>query len=309
MKWPAPNGRIVIAGGSGFLGLNLARHLTHLGCEVVILSRRGGKAADPWRTVTWDARTLGDWKAELNGTAALVNIVGRSVDCRKTPEHCDEILRSRVEATRVLGEAVRAIDCPPPVWVQMSTAHIVGDPPEVWCDESSAPGYGLAPFVAKAWEKAFEAAVLPGMRSVILRTSFVLGKSGGAMRKLGPAARFGFGGKVGHGRQGISWIHERDMSRLFERAIADPTMQGMYIATAPQPVSNAVFMRALRKAVGMPIGLPAFSWMIRIAAPLLLRTDPALALLGRYCVSKRLEAEGFEFEFPSVEVALNDLYR
>lgn len=309
MKWPAPHGRIVIAGGSGFLGLNLARHLSNLGCEVVILSRRGASSADPWRTVTWDARTLGDWKAELNGAAAVVNIVGRSVDCRKTPNHCDEILRSRVEATRVLGEAVRAIDSPPPVWVQMSTAHIVGDPPEVWCDESSAPGYGLAPFVARAWEEAYHAAVLPGMRGVILRTSFVLGKSGGAMRKLGPAARFGFGGRVGHGRQGISWIHERDMSRLFERAIADPTMQGMYIATAPQPVSNAVFMRALRHAVRMPIGLPAIAWMIRIAAPLLLHTDPELALLGRYCVSRRLAEEGFPFEFETIDAALNDLYR
>src|SRR5262249_52804152 len=129
--------KVLIAGGSGFLGISLATHLVARGFEVVILSRTPPKVRGSWRHTTWNARTLGDWKNELNGTAALVNLVGRTVDCIKTPDHQDEILRSRVEATKVLGEAVRSIDVPPPVWVQMSTAHIYGDPPTVVCDENA----------------------------------------------------------------------------------------------------------------------------------------------------------------------------
>lgn len=303
-----PSGRIVIAGGSGFLGLNLARHLAALGCEPVILSRHRPSGDFPGRHVAWDARSVGDWARELDGAAAIVNLAGRTVDCIKTPDHCDEILRSRVESTNALGAALRTIASPPPVWAQMSTAHIYGDPPTAVCDESSAYGWGLAPFVARAWEEAFARAALPQMRQVVLRTSFVLGRDGGALLRLAALARWGLGGTVGHGRQGISWIHHEDVSRLFERAIADTAMSGAYIVTAPDPVSNAEFMRALRKALRAPIGLPAMAWMVRIGAPLFLNTDPELALLGRYCVPRRLQAEGFEFAYPSLAAALAEIY-
>jgi hypothetical protein len=146
------------------------------------------------------------------------------------------------------------------------------------------------------------------MRQVILRTSFVLGRSGGALPRLAKLARCGLGGKVGHGRQGISWIHEEDANRIIARTISDAGMTGAYLATAPNPVSNAQFMRALRKALRVPIGLPAAEWMVRIGAPLLMRTDPELALFGRYCVSRRLREEGFEFLFSEAEPALRDLY-
>ncbi len=267
--------------------------------------------AGAWSHVPWDARTLGEWKRELDGAAGLVNLVGRSVDCIKTPEHQDEILRSRVEATRVLGAAMRSIDSPPPVWVQMSTAHIYGDPPELVCDEDSPVGSGFAPFVGRAWEEAFHASALPSQRKVILRTSFVIGRDhgagSGALARLGPLVRLGLGGTIGTGKQGISWIHEADMNRLFERALTDANMLGTYIATAPNPVSQCVFMREMRRAIGMPIGLPAFGWMVRIAAPLLLRTDPELALYGRYLVSRRLREMQFEFRFPDLRDALADL--
>lgn len=307
----SPTGPIIIAGGSGFLGVSMAMHLAALGREIVVLSRRAPKPTGPWRHVPWDARSLGEWRHELNGASGLINLVGRSVDCIKTPAHQDEILRSRVEATRVLGLAVRSIDSPPPVWVQMSTAHIYGDPPEVTCTEESPFGYGLAPFVGRAWEDEFQASVLPSQRRVILRTSFVIGRDrgagNGALGRLGWLARIGLGGTVGSGTQGMSWIHEADLNRLFKRAITDPTMQGPYIASSPHPVSNRVFMRELRSAVGMPLGLPAYSWMVRIGAPWFLRTDPELALCGRYVVSKRLQEERFEFQFPQLRDALNDL--
>ncbi len=305
--------RYVIAGGSGFLGVSLAHHLAALGADVVILSRTAPRVAGPWRHERWDARTVGPWTSWLDNADGVVNLVGRSVNCIKTPDHCDEILRSRVDATRVLGEAVRCVSSPPRAWVQMSTAHIYGDPPERVCDEDAPTGYGLAPFVGTAWEQAFEEANVEalGIRGVVLRTGFVLGRDrgagGGALSSLGGLVRLGLGGTVGHGRQGMSWIHERDMNRLFERGLTDETMRGTYIATAPNPVSNAEFMRALRRALRMPIGLPAFAWMVRLGAPLVMRTDPELALYGRYCVSKRLPSEGFAFDFPEVGAALADL--
>jgi uncharacterized protein (TIGR01777 family) len=302
-----PTGRVVIAGGTGFLGASLARYLVSLGCDVVALSRHEPRGRLAWQHARWDARTLGPWVERLEHASAVVNLAGRTVDCVKTPDHCDEILRSRVESTLVLGQAFGQLDDPPPVWVQMSTAHRYGDPPTEWCSEDSPFGYGLAPFVGAAWEAALEQSAPPTVRTVVLRTSFVLGRTGGALDRLATLTRFGLGGTVGSGRQGISWIHVLDMNRLFARAISDERMRGAYIATAPNPVPNAEFMRELRRAIGMPVGLPAMSWMVRAAAPLL-RTDPELALYGRYCFSRRLRNEGFEFQFPTVREALADLY-
>jgi hypothetical protein len=311
MSGDPAGGSVVVAGGSGFLGLSLAEHLTGAGWPVVILSRRPPPRNGDWRHVTWDGRNIGEWSQCLEGARGLVNLVGRSVDCVKTPEHQDEILRSRVETTRLLGRAVRGAVAPPSVWVQMSTAHIYGDPPDLTCTEDSPFGYGLAPFVGKAWESEFQQAVLPGQRGVVLRTSFVIGRDrgagGGALARLLTLVRLGLGGRVGSGTQGISWIHEADMNRLFELALTDERMTGPYIASSPNPVSQQEFMKTLRKVVGMPIGLPAFSWMVRIGAPLILRTDPELALYGRRVVSQRLQQEGFKFYFPDLDAALRDL--
>lgn len=301
------SGRVVIAGGTGFLGSSLASHLVQAGYQVVVLSRNLPHVQPSWHHAQWDARSVGDWVAHLDGARALVNLAGRSVDCVKTPDHCDEILRSRVEATTVVGRALRQVGSPPPVWVQMATAHRYGDPPAVWCDESSAFGYGLAPAVGEAWENAHSEALPSGMRSVVLRTSFVLGRDKGALRRLAQLARWGLGGTVGNGRQGISWIHEHDMNRLFMRSIEESQMSGAYIATAPNPVSNAEFMRELRNVLGVPFGLPAREWMVRAAAPIL-GTDPELALYGRYCTSRRLREEGFEFAFADLRSALQSLY-
>jgi uncharacterized protein (TIGR01777 family) len=303
--------RVVIAGGSGFLGISLACHLTAANWQVTILSRNRPRVEGPWQHVVWDARSEGEWASCLDGAAGLVNLVGRTVDCVKTPDHCDEILRSRVEATRVLGIACRSVTSPPPVWVQMSTAHIYGDPPTVTCDENSPTGYGLAPTVGIAWEKEFAQALLSQQRGVVLRTSFVIGRNrgagGGALSKLAPLARCGLGGTVGSGGQGMSWIHEVDMNRLFERGLTHDAMVGVYVASSPNPVSNSEFMRCLRRAVPwpkIPLALPAFEWMVRLGAPLLLRTDPEIALYGRYVRSSRLEREGFTFTYPHLTEAL-----
>ncbi|MFN0137858.1 MAG: epimerase [Phycisphaerae bacterium] len=309
----ATSNPVVIAGGSGFLGVSLATHLSAHEIPVVILSRNPPKCRGAWRHVAWDARTIGEWARELERARAIVNLVGRTVDCVKTPAHQDEILRSRVEATLVLGRAVCTLKSPPPVWVQMSTAHIYGDPPSIVCDERSPFGVGFAPFVGRAWEDAFAAAVLPAQRQVILRTSFVIGRDrgagNGALGRLRTVTRLGLGGRVGTGVQGMSWIHEADMNRIVERAIGEDGMRGAYVASSPNPVSQVEFMRALRRAMRIPIGLPATEWMVRVGARILLRTDPELALYGRYVVPTRLCSEGFEFQYPNLDAALPEVLR
>lgn len=311
------NKTVVIAGGSGFLGLSMAEALSDAGAKVTILSRSPpkpiGRQGSRCSHQTWDGRTLGDWIEAVDRADAVVNLAGRTVNCIKTPDHQDEILRSRVESTHVLGKAMRTVDSPPPVWVQMSTAHIYGDPPAVVCDEESVEGNGFAPTIGRAWEQAFTDSKLPDQRGVLMRTSFVIGRDrgagGGALATLGLLAKIGLGGRVGVGTQGMSWIHETDLNRLFAKAICDDSMSGTYIASAPNPVSQVEFMRTLRKTIGMPIGLPAFEWMVRIGAPLVMRTDPELALYGRYVISKRLADAGYDFQFPKLEGALQDLYR
>ncbi len=302
--------RIVIAGGSGFLGVSLAQHLAGLNWKITLLSRNPPKIAGPWEHVAWTGRTLGDWTTALDGASALVNLAGRTVDCIKTPDHQDEILRSRVESTRILGEAMRRIESPPKVWVQMSTAHIYGDPPQVRCTESSSFGVGFAPTIGKAWEEAYRESLLPTQRAILLRTSFVIGRDrgcgGGAMARLTSLVRWGLGGTVGSGTQGMSWIHEDDFHRIVERALEDASMSGAYVVSAPNPVSQREFMQSLRAAMGVRIGLPAFGWMVRIGAPWLMNTDPELALYGRYIQSERLEGMGFQFRFPTLGPALTD---
>jgi len=304
--------RIVIAGGSGFLGLSMSEYFSNADVNVTILSRSKPKWMARCSHHWWDGRSLGDWVDALDGSDAIINLAGRTVNCIKTPDHQDEILRSRVESTLVLGKALRELKSPPPVWVQMSTAHIFGDPPTTVCDEESPPGIGFAPTIGRAWESAFAESKLPDQRGVLMRTSFVVGRDrgsgGGALAALRLLARLGLGGKVGKGTQGMSWIHENDLNALFAKAVADNSMTGTYIASSPNPVSQLDFMRTLRKVIGVPIGLPAFEWMVRLGAPLVFRTDPELVLYGRYVVSKRLAEEGFRFQFPDLESALKELH-
>lgn len=308
---------VVIAGGSGFLGRGLAQELLSRGYAVTVLGRGDAPPTEMPPGVTWlswDARTLGPWASCLNGAAALVNFVGRSVDCRKTPENKRVILESRVDSCRVLGEALRGVRRPPPVWVQSATAHIVGDPIPLdkVCDESTPPGpmHELAPSVGVAWEKAFDFARLPSQRGVVLRTSFVLGRRGGAMGKLRTITRMGLGGTVGSGNQWISWIHQHDLNRLLVAAIEDEAYRGVYVVTAPEPVTNRDFMRGMRRALGMPWSPPAPAIGVRLVSRFVFNTDPELVLLGRRCVPTRLVKEhGFTFDFPTLDAALADLMR
>ena len=306
-----PKPKLIIAGGSGFLGLGFAKYLAAKApdqWQVIILSRSKPQC-DPEHAqwVQWDGRTDGDWTNHLCGATHILNLAGRSVDCRKTPDRCDEILRSRVESTAAIGRALNDLQCRPKAWVQMSTAHIYGDPPSAICTEASEFGYGLAPTVGKAWEASFHEHCPEGIRKVILRTSFVIGKDGGAFPTLKRVAALGLGGRMGIGTQGLSWIHIDDMNRIFEDALTNTTREGAYIATAPNPVSYVDFMRSLRKAIRQPIALPGSVWGLKLLTATVMDTDPDLILYGRYCIPQRLMKEGFVFSFSDIDSAMRDL--
>jgi uncharacterized protein (TIGR01777 family) len=310
---PETKPAIVLAGGSGFLGRGLTPMLLDRGYAVHVLSRSSAPddLAPDVHWHEWDGKTLGDWSACLDGAAGLINLVGRTVDCRKTPANVQEIHDSRVNSCWVLGEACRKVNSPPPVWLQSATAHIVGDPVplDTLCDESTPPGpmHEMAPRVGVAWEQAFDEAKLPEQRGVKCRISFVLGHGGGAFATLARLTKLGLGGTVGHGKQYISWVHLHDLNRLWLDALTDPAYAGVYIVTAPHPVTNRRFMQAMRQTFRRPWSPPAPAIGVRLASRFILNTDPELALLGRRCVPTRLQRQGFTFDYPDIDSALAEL--
>jgi uncharacterized protein (TIGR01777 family) len=298
--------KVVLAGGRGFLGASLARQMVVCGREVVVLTRTpqpGGIA----REVAWDGKTPGSWVAELEGAEALVNLTGRSVNCRPTPENRKVILDSRVDSVRVLGEAVARCSRPPAVWVQSGSLALYGDPGDRICAETAPMADDFSAQVCRQWEDAMAAVSAPRTRKVVLRIGLVLGPGGGALGPLVKLVRWGLGGTVGSGRQYLSWLHTDDMNELFWRAITDAGCVGAYNACSPHPVTNAVFMRELRAALGRPWSPPAPEWAVRLGARFILGTDADLALTGRRCLPARLAEEGFAFRFPELKTALADL--
>lgn len=294
--------RIVLAGGSGYLGSHLARRLRDRGAEVVVLTRGGAGVRDGVRHVGWDGRTVGPWVDVLEGAAAVVNLAGRRVDVRPTRRNVADLARSRVAPTLALAAAWPLLHHPPTVLVQAATLAIYGDGGDTVIDESvpvPADGPPQMTGVATAWEEAFGKAAACAARAVLLRCGVVIGRGDPASAHLGRLARLGFGGAIGRGTQWVSWIALDDLHAVVERAIDDPDLAGTYHVTSPCPVRNAEMMAAVRAAVGRRRGLP-------IPAPLVhlgtwaLGSDPALPLTGRRGYPGRLLEEGFEFAVPEV---------
>jgi uncharacterized protein (TIGR01777 family) len=300
--------RVVIAGGSGFLGQALAKALLGKGYDVVILSRGAPREGSGIRQLHWDGKTVGDWSQAIDGAKAVVNLTGRSVNCRHTPQNRCEIMESRVDSVRVLGEAIGRGNRPPEVFVQASSLAIYGDPADRWCDEDAPHATGFSEEVCERWEGEFQKVQAPGMRKVIMRIGIVLDHDQGALPVLARLTRFFLGGRVGNGRQYVSWIHIADLTRMFLEAIERPELSGVFNATGPNPATNAEFMRELRHALHRPWSPPVPAWATRIGA-FFMRTEPSLALTGRRCRPKRFLENGFQFEFPDLRGALDDLYR
>ena len=298
--------RIVIPGGTGYLGRQLSRRLVERGDEVIVLTRGPGGVRDGVRLVQWDGATLGPWTQALEGADAIVHLAGRRVDCRPTRRNVNELISSRVDSVLLMGQALERCESSPPVWVQCATMAIYGEAGERVIDEEVVPD-GLGPRqmtgVALAWEAAFHHATRRVARPVLLRMGIVLGADDPARARLGAILRLGLGGPIAGGRRWVSWIGLEDALRVLIRAIDEPAMRGLYHATAPEPVRNARFMAALRAAHGARFGLPAPAAVAWFGA-WMVGSDPALALTGRRGVPRRLQREGFTFLHPQIEEAL-----
>jgi len=308
--------KIVIPGGSGQVGTILARHFHSKGDEVVVLSRK--PAARPWRVVVWDGHLPGPWEAEIEGADVVINLAGRSVNCRYTTANRRAILESRVQSTRIVGQAIAKAAHPPRVWLQAGTATIYAHRFDAVNDEHTGMIGGTEPNapetwrfsidVATTWEMALATAETPRTRKVVMRSAMTMSPDrGGVFDVLLGLVRRGLGGRVGDGRQFVSWIHDQDFIRAVEFLI-DHDLSGPVNLAAPEPLPNAEFMSALREAWGTRFGLPAARWMVEFGT-WLLRTESELVLKSRRVTPGRLLEAGFQFRFPSWPAAARDLCR
>jgi hypothetical protein len=304
--------KIVIPGGSGQIGGILRRAWGARGHEVVVLGRGGGPGV-----VAWDGKTLGAWAGELDGADVVVNLAGRSVNCRYTDANLREMLDSRVDSARVVGLAIAAAHRPPRVWLQMSTATIYAHRFDaandeatglIGGDEPGVPAYWRTSIdIARAWERALAEAATPATRKVALRAAMVMSPDpGGIFAVLSRLTRAGLGGAIGGGAQYVSWIHEHDLVRALDWLIARDDLEGAINVTSPSPLPQRDFMAALRAAWGVRVGLPAAAWMAELGAAVL-RTDTELVLKSRRVAPGRLVASGFGFTQPTWPEAAREL--
>jgi uncharacterized protein (TIGR01777 family) len=308
--------KIIIAGGSGHVGTFLARAFHDEGHHVVVLARKSYEAK--WPVVLWDGRNVGPWKDELERADVMINLAGRSVNCRYGRANREEILRSRVDSTHAIGHAILQARRPPPLWLQASTATIYEHRFDTANDEATGILGGAEPNapetwrfsieVATAWEKAArEEAATNGSRLVLMRSAIIMSPDrGGPFDMLLRLVRLGLGGANGSGRQFVSWLHEDDFVRAVSWLIENDSIRGPVNIAAPHPLPNADFMRALRRAWGMPVGLPATEWMLEFGA-FLLRTETELILKSRRVVPGCLLEHGFTFTHPHWPEAARDL--
>jgi len=298
--------RIVITGGSGFIGTVLAREFSRRGDTVIVLTRSPRERPDGVREVLWNGKQLGEWIQHLDGAEAVINLTGKNINCPHTPENLRAITGSRVNSVNAIGLALEHLKIPPRVWVQSSAVGFYGNTKDRSGDETAAVGHDPLAQVCDAWEKAFIAVKALHTRKVTLRTGFVLGREGGALPVLAKLTKLFLGGAAGDGRQYISWIHLADLVQMFVAAVENENFSGAFNAVAPNAVTNAEFMRELRRALHRPWSPPVPAWAIKLGA-WLMRGEGSLALASQRCSPGRFAAAGFQFQFPNLPAALNDL--
>jgi uncharacterized protein len=309
--------RIVIPGGEGHLGRLLSERFSAQGHAITTLTRNPRpEPSTPSKTVHWDGKTLGPWTEALEGADVLINLSGRSVDCRYNAKNREAILRSRVESTAILGKALQSLAHPPCVWLNASSATIYRHSYDREMDEftgelggheSDAPAsWGFSIHVARQWESAFFGSPLPATRKVALRAAMVMGPAGEVFPITMRLIRLGLGGAWGDGRQYMSWIHEIDFFRAVEFLIDHQEISGIVNVAAPTPLPNSEFLRVLRNACGARFGLPSEPWMLAVGA-FLMRTETELLLKSRRVIPAVLQKHGFEFRFPTWPEAAQNL--
>jgi len=307
MERPINKKRVVLAGGSGFLGRRLAQELLRRNYEVVVLTRSPRKRSDGVSEAEWSGEHIGEWIKFLDGVDAVVNLAGRNINCRHTPKNILEIAESRVNSVRVVAAAFDHVAHPPRVWVQAGAIGFYGDRGEQWCDEGTRSGEDKLAEICRQWESTFDSAVVAKTRRVLLRIGFVLDRNGGALPVLARLTQWFCGGAIGSGKQYVSWIHLADLIRMFIEAIERKDLSGTFNATAPNPVMNKEFMHELRRVLHRPWSPPTPAWGVRLGS-WLMRTESFLALSGCRCAPKRFLEAGFSFQFPDLRAALENIY-
>lgn len=296
--------KVILAGGSGFIGGALLRELTSAGYDCVLLSR-SATGTRP-QTVQWDGKTVGEWVSALEGATAVVNLAGHPVACRWTEENRRLIRESRVASTRAIGEAIQRCAQPPAVWVNTSATGYYGDTGDRPVSEASGPGQGFLSDVGRSWEAAQLEHELPHTRRVRIRVGVVLSRNGGALPRIERFARMFLGGPVGSGRQFMSWIHERDLVALYRFAIERP-VEGPLNGTSPHPVRNAEFMATLRAVLVRPPVPPVPAEVFRIISNAM-GVEPDLVLDSQRVLPVMTQFHGFEYQFRELRPALENLF-
>ena len=300
--------RIVIAGGSGFIGSALAKEFSARGFEVAVLTRSPRQRTDSIREVEWNGIHIGAWIAELDGAEAVINLVGKSINCPHTPENLQEITASRVNSVKLIGTAIGHVKVPPRVWVQASAVGYYGDTGDTRRDENSPAGKDVLANVCQEWEAAFTAARVPQTRKATLRIGVVLGRDGGALPVLSKMTKLFMGGAAGNGRQYVSWIHISDLVAMFVAVVTNEKLSGTFNAVGPEAVTNKEFMRELRRALYRPWSPPVPEFAVKFGARLM-GSEGSLALVSQRCVARKFQGAGFQFRFRDVSSALKDLCR
>jgi len=295
--------KIIIAAGTGFLGKNLEKYFTEKENQVYILTRNPKHKNE----IYWDARNLGEWKVLLENADVLINLAGKSVDCRYTEKNKKEIYSSRIESTKVLQQAVNQCANKPKVWLNASSATIyIHSETHLNTEEKGIIGDDFSMNICKSWEKEFFKIKTENIRKVALRTSIVLGNNGGAFPKLKMITKFGLGGKQGRGNQKVSWIHIDDFCKAVEFIINQEDISGEINVTAPNPISNEDLMRKLKSRMKVPFGLNASVWQLEIAS-VFLNTETELLLKSRNVYPNKLMKSGFKFSYSEIDLAFKNL--
>ncbi len=299
--------KLILAGGTGFLGQAIINRFNRNGTEIIVFSRGPSRIHHNVSYVHWDGKTMGAWSHALENSDVLINLTGKSVDCRYKKKNKAEIISSRVNATKILGEAISKVASPPKVWLNSASATIYRNAEDKAMDEHSGEiGTGFSVGVCQVWESAFNECVTPQTRKIAMRISMVMGKGGGVLPVMSKLVKAGLGGKMGTGKQYVSWIHEEDFLNIIEWLIQNEKAKGPYNFAAPTPLTNDDFMTLMRKKLNVKIGLPAAEWMLEVGA-FFIRTETELILKSRRVVSARLADEGFVFKFPTADLALTNL--
>jgi len=299
--------KIVLAGGNGYLGGVLAKHFSSMANEVIILSRKPQIQNGNIETIIWDGKTKGDWAIALTNADLLINLCGKNVNCRYTKKNQEEIINSRVFPTRLLNNVIQEMENPPKLWINVTSATIYRHAEDRPQDELTGEiGYGFSIDVCKTWEKCFFESTTPKTRKVALRMGIVMGRKDGAFPRLLNLVKLGMGGKQGDGEQYVSWVHEQDVALSMEWLLNHEEINGIVNCTAPDPIKNHVLMHSMRKAYGMPFGLPAPAWLLAIGAKII-GTETELILKSRWVKPSVLLNSGFKFQYGKIDEALHDI--